>query len=264
MPLPPAEPAQMPRMTAALKGKLVLVIDDELDSRTLLTHAVEEFGCQSLAASSGEQGLRLAREFRPHLITVDLMMPGLDGWQVIRAIKADPELRNIPVVVVSIVAGENRGRILGAVEVLQKPFTRAELLTVLRRCLPSTRPRLLIVDDEEDARRVLAAHLEDECCEFRTASNGREALEIMESFPPDLILLDLMMPVMDGMTFLNQIRSTPRFQFLPVVVVTARELTLAESEQLRRMAQEVVKKGETFEADLARILQQFLKDGESP
>ena len=187
------------------------------------------------------------------------MMPQLDGWQVIRALKADPALRNIPVVVVSIVAGENRGRILGVVEVLQKPVNRADLLAVLHRCLPFRNPRILVVDDEEDACRVLAAHLEEEPCELRLASNGREALEIMENYTPDLVLLDLMMPVMDGMTFLNRIRALPRFQFLPVVIVTARELTVAESEQLHRIAHDIVKKGDVFEADLKRVLQRFLR-----
>lgn len=261
----PAAPAGVPPGSPAdLRGKLVLVIDDELDSRTLLTHLLEEFGCQAIAASSGEQGLHMAREFRPHLITVDLMMPQLDGWQVIRAIKADPELRDIPVVVVSIVAGENRGNIIGAVDVLQKPVIREELLAVLRRSLPFNHPRILIVDDEEDARRVLGAHLEDEACEFRLARNGREALEVMEKFMPDLILLDLMMPVMDGMTFLNRIRTIPRFQWIPVVVVTAKELTVAEAEQLRQTAQDVVKKGDVFEADLKSIVRRLLQTSTRP
>ncbi len=263
-PVPAGEPARDPSPPTGCKGKLVLVIDDELDSRTLLTHAIEEFGCQAIAAGSGEQGLRMAREFLPNLITVDLMMPQLDGWQVISAIKADPALRDIPVVVVSIVAGEHKGRILGAVEVLQKPVARADLLAVLHRCLPSKTPRVLIVDDEEDTRRMLAAYLEDEPCEFRTAGNGRAALELMETFPPDLVLLDLMMPVMDGMTFLNHIRSTPRFLLLPVVIVTARELSASESYQLRQTVADVVKKGDTFEADLARILRRYLRNDIGP
>ena len=241
-----------------LVGRLVLVIDDELDSRTLLSHAIEEFGCRAIAAASGEDGLRMALEFRPDLITVDLMMPQLDGWQVIRALKADPALRNIPVVVVSILAGENRGRILGVVEVLQKPVNRVDLLAVLHRCLPFRNPRILVIDDEDDASRVLVAHLEEEPCELRLASNGREALEIMENYTPDLVLLDLMMPVMDGMTFLNRIRAMPRFQFLPVVIVTAKELTMAESDQLHRMAHDIVNKGDVFEADLKRVLLRFL------
>lgn len=259
--VPVAEPPLAAAPPVSLHGKLVLVIDDELDSRTLLTHTLAEFGCRVRTANSGAQGLRLARELRPQLITVDLMMPELDGWQVIRALKADPVLCHIPVIVVSIVAGENRGRILGVVDVLQKPVRRADLLAALHRCLPVANPRILIVDDEEDSRRMLAAHLEGEPCEFRAAADGREALAIMETFPPDLVLLDLMMPVMNGMTFLKQIRSTPRFQFLPVVIVTAKELTRVEAEQLRQMTEAVVEKGESFNADLKRILCRFLPGG---
>jgi len=263
-PAPAVEPAPPAGATPDFKGKLALVIDDEPDSRTLLAHAIEDFGGRALAASSGEQGLRMAREFRPHLITVDLMMPGLDGWQVIRALKADPELCNTPVVVVSIVAGEQRGRILGAVEVLQKPVSRAELFAVIHRCVPVTNPRILLVEDEEDSRRMLAVHLESEPCELRAAANGREAVEILETFTPDLVLLDLIMPLMDGMAFLNHVRSIPRFQFLPIVVVTAKDLTRAETARLRQMAQDIVKKGESFEADLQRILRRFLPDGKQP
>jgi CheY-like chemotaxis protein len=105
---------------------------------------------------------------------------------------------------------------------------------------------------------VLAAQLDGEICECRTASHGREALDIMQTFTPDLVLLDLIMPVMDGMTFLNQLRLTPRFQFVPVVIVTAKDLSRAEIERLRQMAQDVVQKGETFEADLRRTLHRFL------
>jgi CheY-like chemotaxis protein len=144
------------------------------------------------------------------------------------------------------------------VEVLQKPVSRPDLLAVLHRCLPFRNPRILVVDDEEDACRVLAAHLEEEPCELRLAANGQEALQIMEHYTPDLVLLDLMMPVMDGMSFLNHIRAMPRFQFLPVVIVTAKALTVAESEQLHRMAHDIVKKGDVFETDLKRVLRRFL------
>lgn len=251
----PVKPVQaLPEMN----GKLVLVIDDELDSRTLLSHMVEEFGCQAISANSGEQGLHMAREFRPHLITVDLMMPHMDGLQVIRALKADPELRNIPVVVVSVVAGENRGGIIGAVDVLQKPVIREDLLAALRRCLPFDKSKILLVDDEADARLVLKEHLAEEACEWREACNGREALQVMEEFMPDLILLDLLMPEMDGLSFLNRIRSEIRYQWLPVIVVTAKELTSEERETLSRAAQLVVKKGDLFEADLRSVLRRSL------
>lgn len=239
---------------AALKGKMVLVIDDELDSRTLLEHMIRDFGCQVIAANSGEQGLRMAREFHPQLITVDLMMPLVDGWEVVRALKADPELSAIPVVVVSVVAGDNRGHIIGAVDVLQKPVAREDLRAVLQRSLPSVQPKVLVVDDAADARRVLALQLEGVAAEVRTANNGQEALDLMRDFVPDLILLDLTMPVMDGPTFLDVIRADARYQHIAVVVITAHELTAEEASRLRQKTQQVLKKGDVFANDLKRLL----------
>ena len=243
-----------------LKDKLVLVIDDESDSRTLLTHMLEEFGCQVIAANSGEQGLRMAREFRPQIITVDLLMPSMNGWQVLQSVKADPLLRDIPVVVVSVVASENRGRILGAVDVLQKPVAREELLAVLQRSPGPRRPRVLVVDDDEDARRILTAYLEGEAAEVRTANNGREALVALEHFSPDLVLLDLMMPVMDGLGFLNVIRADPLSRQLCVAVITAKKLTPEEAAQLQKETLRVLNKADVFEGDFKRLLQDMLHD----
>ena len=172
--------------------------------------------------------------------------------------------RDIPVVVVSIVAGENQGGIIGAVDVLQKPVIREDLLAALRRSIPLNKARILIVDDDADARHVLLAHLEDEAYECRQATNGKEALVAMEEFMPDLVFLDLMMPEMDGMTFLSHVRAEPRFQWMPVVVVTAKELTPEEAEQLRNTAHNVVKKGGVFEADLKRIMRRLLQRRQLP
>jgi two-component system, sensor histidine kinase and response regulator len=261
----PARPSPVPAGGAmTFPGKRVLVIDDELDSRTLLTHVIIECGCQVIAANSGAQGLQMAREFRPDLITLDLMMPSMDGWQVVRAIKADPALCRIPVVVVSVVANENRGHVLGAVDVLQKPVAREELLAVLQRNLFAAKPRILVVDDDEDARRVLASQLEGEAAEIRTAANGREALRVLEQFTPDLTLLDLMMPVMDGMGFLDAIRRDLRHQRLRVVVITAKELSIEEVEQLRFDALRVLNKSEAFAGELKRLLAELLHAGPRP
>jgi CheY-like chemotaxis protein len=238
-----------------LRNKLVLVIDDETDARILLTHLIEEIGCRVIAAHSGELGLRMAREFQPDLITVDLLMPKTSGWDVVKMFKADPQLQSIPVVVVSVIASENRGTVLGAVDVLQKPVSREDLLRVLRM-IP--RPKVLVIDDNEDDRRLLAAFLEEDASEIRLAVNGRQALEVLEDFLPDLVLLDLMMPVMDGMTFLNEIRKDPRYHELPVVVVTAKELTGAEVAFLQRQAQAVLRKAGDMEQEITRLLHEVL------
>jgi CheY-like chemotaxis protein len=248
-------PAEVP---AILKEKSVLVIDDEFDARMLVTHMIEELGCRVIAASTGEQGLRMAREFQPDLITLDLLMPDMTGWDVLKTIKADPQLRQIPVVVVSIVARENRGKILGAVDVLEKPLAREELLAVLQRTL-STERKLLVVDDDEDARRLIAAFLSDEGFEIRTASNGREALDLLAPFSPDLVILDLMMPVMDGMEFLDTLRADSRYRHLPVIIVTAKVLSPEEVRRLSADSQSILKKAELLEEDLKSVLQELLQ-----
>ena len=247
------------RAAADLQGKRLLVIDDDSDSRILLTHLLEEFGCRVIAADSGEQGLRLAREFRPQLITVDLLMPHMDGATVIRALRADPELREIPLVIVSIVAEERRDGILGCVDILEKPVAREVLLAALDNFHLPARPRILVVDDEADGREIIRSHLAGQPMRLQTAANGREALACLEPELPDLVVLDLGMPVLDGLTFLDLIRADPRFQQLPVLVVTARMLSPAEKEQLRRQKLEFVKKSELSEDGFRLLLQRSLR-----
>ena len=257
VPLPVVTPA-------SLGGRRILVIDDELDSRTLLSHLLTDCGCQVVSASSGAQGLQIAREFKPDLITLDLMMPSMDGWQVVRAIKADPQLAHIPVVVVSVVGNENRGHILGAVDVLQKPVSRDDLAAVLQRNIRVSPRRVLIVDDDDDARNIMINTLQEKGVEIRTAVNGREALTLLEQFPPDLILLDLMMPVMDGITFLDALRRDSRYQRLPVIIVTARALTPAEIERLKAEKLRVLSKAEAFDGSLKRLIEDLLLNAKSP
>ena len=240
-----------------LRNKLVLVIDDETDSRLLLTHLIEQFGCHVVAADGGELGLRMARDMRPDLITLDLLMPHMDGREVLRRLKSDPDLRDIPVIVVSVIAREKRGTVLGAVEMLQKPVSREDLLRVIS-LIPRT--RILVVEDNEDDRRLFAAHLEGRATELRMAANGREALAALETFTPNLILLDLMMPGMDGMMFLDTIRRDPRMWHIPVFIVTAKELTADEARRLGAEAQAVLKKAEDWGDDLERMLNGALKD----
>ncbi len=237
-----------------LKEKLVLVVDDEADSRILLTHLVAECGCRVITADSGEQALRRAKEVRPDLILLDLMMPQMDGWQVLKMIKADPQLRGIPVVVASIVARDHQGTLLGAVDTLQKPVSREDLQRVLKLY---ARPKVLVVEDSEMDRRLLVASLEAEGAEWRVAAHGRAALECLERFSPDLILLDLLMPEMDGLTFLDQLRKNPRYVHLPVCIVTSKELTAEEKRRIGAQAQAVLKKADDLGADLRRLLREL-------
>jgi PAS domain S-box-containing protein len=241
-----------------LKGKRVLVIDDDSDSRILLTQYIEDCGCSVLPVVGGAQGLELAQAFLPDLIVLDLMMPGMSGWDVLKALKAHPILAEVPVVVVSIVARENRGTILGAVDFLDKPVSREALHAILRRNLAARKGRALVVDDHSDSRRLVSAYLHEEGFETCEAVNGLEALERLEGFDADLVILDLTMPVMDGLAFLDALRRDARHVRLPVIVVTAKDLTPQEVERLGKDGSVVLRKGDELALGLKRVVGEAL------
>jgi CheY-like chemotaxis protein len=233
----------------------VLVVDDEKDSRVLMAHYLEDFGCQVIQARNGEDGIEAARQHQPDLITLDLMMPGMTGWEVLKHLKSDPELRHIPVVVVSIVAGEGRGRLLGAVDLVTKPFEREDLLRVLWRNLVRKRGgRILVCDDDPVLRKLLVEYLAGLGLETVTAEDGQEALEAVRTEAPDAIVLDLAMPEMDGMTFLERLRANPLHSGLPVIVVTGRELSRQELKELGDMASGVLAKDDDLQDRLKDML----------
>jgi PAS domain S-box-containing protein len=253
------------RLAAALgageRGRLVLVIDDESDSRMLITNYLEDAGCRVIAAGSGAQGLRMAREFRPALITLDLMMPGMDGWQVLKELKESPDLQAIPVVVVSIVATEQPGALLGAVEVLDKPFTRESLGAILARTLHTGKGRILVVEDNPDVRELLTASLVEDQYEIQLAANGQEALRVLYDFTPDLIVLDLRMPTLDGWGFLEALQKDPGRATSPIVVLTAETLSAPDVLQLRRQVYSVLKKDGEFVEALKHTVRGILAPG---
>ncbi len=238
-----------------LRDFKVLVIDDEKDSRVLMAHYLEEFGCRVLTATNGEDGIATARETRPDLITLDLMMTGMTGWEVLKRLKADRDLRQIPVVVVSIVAAEGRGRLLGAVDLVTKPFEREDLLRVLWRNLVRKRGgRILVVDDEASMRTLLTEYLQQIGLEVVTATDGQGALETIRMEAPDAVLLDLVMPGMDGMTFLEKLRENPLHTGLPVLVLTAKELSRKEMDELGDLASGVILKDDDMPDQLREAL----------
>jgi CheY-like chemotaxis protein len=225
------------------KDQLVLIIDDEPDARLLLAEHVRSFGMRPVSAASGPEGLRMARELVPDLVTLDLKMPGMDGWATLRAFKADPKLRNIPVVVVSVIASEARGTFLGHLDLVGKPVNRDALEEAVRRNLRGEASRALVVDDDPDSRLLLTTLLENTVEEVRTAEDGAQALAVLDDFDPGVILLDLVMPRMDGMTFLKTLRGDPRHARTPVLVVTSKELTAVETAVLERTTEGIIRKG---------------------
>jgi PAS domain S-box-containing protein len=222
----------------------ILVIDDDADSRDLLRRAFEADGFVVAAAASGEEGLELARRLRPGFITLDVMMPGMDGWAVLKEIKADPALSQIPVAMISIVGEEDIGYSLGAVEHLVKPVDRDRLRELANLYAgPSGGGHALVVDDDETTRALFRRALEGDRWTVVEAENGAAALQRVSESRPDLILLDLMMPIMDGFEFLVELRKREDAAAIPVIVVTAKDLTEDDRRCLSGGVARIVQKG---------------------
>jgi GAF domain-containing protein/CheY-like chemotaxis protein len=247
LPVQVAEPAEEAVAAAApaerpLTGVgTVLVIDDETAVRDLMQRFLSKEGFRVVTAPGGEEGLRRARELRPDAITLDVMMPGMDGWAVLSALKADPDVADIPVVMLTIVDDKNLGYALGAADYLTKPIDRERLVAVLRkyrRDLP-----VLVVDDDAVLRQLLRRMLEPEGYAVVEAENGRVALERLREVSPSVILLDLMMPEMDGFEFAAEFRRHEAWRAIPIVVITARDLSREDHERLNGYVQKILQKG---------------------
>jgi PAS domain S-box-containing protein len=223
---------------------LVLVVDDDPAVVDLLSRNLAREGYRVRFALNGRDALALARELRPRLVTLDVMMPSMDGWSVLTALKADPVTRAIPVVMISIVEDKQLGFALGAADYLTKPIDRTQLAEILAKHVARDHERLaLVIDDLPDNRAMLRHALEREGWTILEAENGRAGLNLFVDHRPALILLDLMMPVMDGFEFLRELRARDDGRAVPVVVVTAKELTPEERNTLRACVENIVQKG---------------------
>ena len=256
-PQPPIQPVVESLQTPA---PLVLAVDDDPAMLELLSRNLTREGYAVRTAKNGREALELAQSLQPQLVTLDVMMPSMDGWAVLTSLKADLKTREIPVVVVSMVDDKGLGLSLGAADYLTKPIDRGQLVAILEKHAPRhTRPVALIVDDLAENRQLLARAVGTEGWTILEAENGRVGLKLFEEFKPNLILLDLMMPEMDGFEFLRELRKRDDGRTVPVVVATAKDLTPAEREELRRTVQNCVEKGarvthETFFDDVRRAI----------
>jgi CheY-like chemotaxis protein/anti-sigma regulatory factor (Ser/Thr protein kinase) len=238
--------------------RTVLVIDDDPNALDLLGRTLQGAGVRVVTASDGREALRLAKTLHPAAITLDVIMPGMDGWEVLRELKLDPETRDIPVIMVTMTDDRDMGYALGATEFLTKPIERGQFVQLLERHAPKgTERRALVVDDKAENRDVLRRALEQQSWQVSEAENGRVALDRVAEEPPSLILLDLMMPVMDGFEFVMELRKVERWRGIPIVVVTAKDVT---EEDRRRLNGDVVgliqKGGLDRESLLAQLREQ--------
>lgn len=246
-----AEPdEQGPRISSDGGGRgLVLVIDDEASQRDLMGRFLTRQGFAVRTAADGRTGLDLARSLTPRVILLDVMMPEIDGWAVLATLKADAATRDIPVVMVSLVADAALSASLGAADAVPKPVDWPYLKDVLDRLGGGTGD-VLVVDDDEDMRDRLRTVLERHGWAVREAGDGAEALECVRDAVPRLVLLDLTMPVMDGFAFLREMRALPACAEVPVVVLSARDVSAGERSELAG-ADRVLKKGDVSLQDLA-------------
>jgi CheY-like chemotaxis protein len=239
----------------------VLVVDDDQTARELLQRGLEkEPGFEVILATSGEEGVRLAREAKPDVITLDVLMPGMDGWAVLKALKSDPATADTPVVMVSMVDDKDIGYALGASDYVLKPFDREKLSEVLRRYKCATPPcPVLVVEDDPATREVIRRTLEGDGWQVSEAENGKVALQAVASKVPDLILLDLMMPEMDGFEFVAELRRNEAWRRVPVVVVTAKDLSREDRERLDGYVRRIFQKGAFSRDELIREIRLLLQ-----
>ncbi len=255
-----AKAAALSPGNAAFGGKgTVLVIDDELTSRDLFMRFLAAEGFRPISAADGEEGIRLARTVHPDIILLDVLMPRVDGWAVLSALKADAALRDIPVVMVTMVDDDGMGYMLGAAEFLTKPIDRDRLAAVLGKYRPD-RPAcpVLVVEDDEATRQVLRRMLAGQGWVVVEAEDGRAALDRMTEDRPGLILLDLMMPGMDGFQFLAEMRQNEAWRSIPVVVMTAKDLTLQERAGLSGQVEKILYKGGCSREGLLQEVRQII------
>ncbi len=254
--LPAGVPTRAPGPSTPSADPLVLVVDDDPTVHELIRRNLANQRCTVLGAHSGREALALVQGHKPAVIVLDVRMPDMDGFDTLTALKSDPDTADIPVVFLSMVDDRSRGVALGATDYLLKPVRRETLLKAVEPYLTVSGSTALVVDDDADARTVAERLLSGQGWTVRTAANGREALEQLAESRPDVVLLDLMMPEMDGFAVIEHLRSSPTLADLPLVVLTAAPLTPRERDELRRGVQFVLEKGSVDSSELLAHLTQ--------
>jgi signal transduction histidine kinase/DNA-binding response OmpR family regulator len=225
----------------------VLVVEDDLSAVRLIRAYLEPAGYAVRSAVDGETAIGMARERRPAAIVLDVLLPRIDGWEVLRRLKADPDLQDVPVIIVTVVDEREIGLALGAVDYLVKPLERGPLLASLARFVAAPRStpelRVLAIDDDPTALDLIEATLTMPTYRVIRALDGRQGLELALASPPDVIICDLLMPDLDGFTVVAELKRQPTTRELPILVMTAHDLTAAERERLRGQILGVVAKG---------------------
>ncbi len=227
------------------------MIDDDAEAHYIIERMLQDADFTVATASTGEEGIQLARTLCPDVITLDVIMPDMDGWNVLRALKSDPALRDVPVVMLTMRDDKSRGYSPGAADYPVKPVDRETLRQVLHRYASTSESReVLLVDDDPLVRKAAGEVVANAGWGVQQAENGRVALELLAESRPTLILLDLMMPVMDGFEFLLELRANPDAR----VIVTAKDLTVDDRRFLSGRVEQIVAKDAWSHAELADLV----------
>jgi len=250
--VPGAVESPAPAAVTADGRTTVLVVDDDPTVRSLLAKTLEKEGYRVISARNGIEALALAREHRPQAITLDVLMPQMDGWRALKELKDDVELRDIPVIMVTVLNERGMAIPLGAADFVTKPVDRQRLAAILRdHCASCSSASILVVEDDLPTRETLCRSVVSMGYVAHVAVNGRNALDWLGNHPaPSLILLDLMMPEMDGFEFLQKLRKRPEFVDVPVIVVTALELTAEDVRILSGQTERIIAKGQMYLSEL--------------
>jgi PAS domain S-box-containing protein len=235
--------------------KFVLAIDDDPNVICLLQENLGDAGYRVIGAGSGEEGLAKARELQPLAITLDVIMPGVDGWQVLHALKTDPLTRDIPVILLSIIDQKELGFRLGATDYMVKPFDRDALISAVARAAPEGR-RILVVDDDPNVAELVRQLLEGERYTVDWACDGAAGLERIAHVLPSVILLDLLMPRVDGLAFLDALQGSAKD--IPIIVLTAKSLSATDHYVLKQRVLGLIEKRGLRREELIREIRRAL------
>jgi signal transduction histidine kinase/DNA-binding response OmpR family regulator len=244
------------RARPGTKGVRILCVEDEPDTLRFLQLTFEDAGYEVLRAVDHDTAIAGAKVARPDLICLDLCLPGKNGYEVLRSLRADPELAGVPVIVVSVTSEEAESVGCGAHRYLSKPVDADELMAAVHSLLSSGIGSALLIEDNPDSSRLLAAMLEEEGLNVRTAANGREGLDRLAEVIPSVIVLDLMMPVMDGFTFLEHVQRDREWAQIPVIILSAKNLTPEEVARLGQASVAILTKGRS---DTKQVIDAILR-----
>ncbi len=244
-----------------IDGRVILAIDDDEQVISLYERYLEPQGFHLVALTDPSKARERVRQLKPYAVTLDIMMPGYDGWQVINDLKSDPETRDVPVIICSILEQEEKGFNLGAADYLVKPIIEDDLINALNRLNNDGSIReVLVIDDDPDDLRLIGKLL-NQHGRYKPvlAEGGEQGWEAITTRTPHAVILDLFMPKMNGFNILEKMRSTDSLRDIPVLIITGGDLTPEQHEQLNNFGKNLLKKGSLNEEDLLATLDRALK-----